>query len=85
MDTYDLYLAFGKSVKNTAVFATTYGKPGNQKVTWSYEVKQVTSNGSTSYLTNTFTNEKLISVSTSGVLSVAFAVTVTISLEPLLQ
>lgn len=71
MTTSEYYLAFGKSVKNTAVFANTYGKPDNQKVNWSYRVYQLDSDGSLAYnRTSVFSNNKLITLSSSGSLSV---------------
>ena len=66
------YLAFGKSAKNTAVFADTYGKPTNQKVSWSLEVLQIDHNGDVvADWTNDFIRNKLVSINSSGNLSVS--------------
>lgn len=71
MTTSEYYLAFGKSDKNTAVFANTYGKPSNQKVNWSYRVYQLNTDGSLAYdRTSTFSSNKLITLNASGSLSV---------------
>ncbi len=68
------YLAFGKSAKNTPVFADTYGKPANQKVSWMYTVLEVDGND---YVLNDWTNffaaNKLITLNNSGTLSVKAA------------
>lgn len=59
------FLAVGKSATNKAVFADTYGKPSNQKVTWSYSVKAGDIN-----VTSYVQSQKWISVS-GGKLSVS--------------
>lgn len=65
------YLAFGKTAKNTAVFADTYGKPANQKVSWALEVLELDQNGNIVYnWTSFFLSSKLISINSSGTLSV---------------
>ncbi|MBQ8359419.1 MAG: S8 family serine peptidase [Oscillospiraceae bacterium] len=64
------YLAFGKSVTNSAVFADTYGTVSNKAVTWSYKVYGVNSYGSfTNDYTDYFRSQKWVSISTSGKLT----------------
>ena len=68
------YVAFGKSAKNTVVFADTYGKPSNQKVTWSFSVAEYDSNGD--YVrswTSTFRDNGIISIK-NGTLAVKAAI-----------
>ena len=58
-------LAAGKSVSHKTVFATTYGKPSNQKVTWSYQVK-----GSNGY-SYTYAMRDYIKLDKSGKLTIS--------------
>lgn len=67
----DPYLAFGKSATNKAVFADTYGNPTNQKVNWSFSVYEVFSDGSSINRTSYFQRNKLVTLSSSGKLSVS--------------
>ena len=60
------YLACGKSAANKAVFADTYGKPTNQKVTWSYTARIADGSDVTAYVAS----QKWISVK-NGKLSVS--------------
>ena len=71
MTNNDPYLAFGKSATNKAVFADTYGKPTNQKVNWSFSVYEVYSDGTTVNRTSYFQRNKLVTLSSSGKLSVS--------------
>ena len=57
-----LYLAFGKSATNKAVFADTYGKPSNQKVTWSFRVKEYGGSNSGADRTSYCVSNKLVSL-----------------------
>ena len=70
MSTSRYYLAYGKSAKNTAVFATTYGKPANQKVQWSYSLYIVDAEGNYSNVTSAFAGTNWVSVNSSGNLTV---------------
>ena len=66
------YIGIGKSVTNTAVFGDTYGTPSNKKVTWDFKVSQYSSSGSyVGDVTSTFKNNKLVTVSSSGKVSVS--------------
>lgn len=58
-------LAAGKSVSHKPVFATTYGKPSNQKVTWSYQVE-----GSNGY-SYTYAMRDYIKLDKSGKLTIS--------------
>lgn len=65
-------VAFGKSVSNTALLGDAYGKPTTTKVTWDFTVKEYNSSGGLQKdWTNTVKNEKLVSISSSGKLSVS--------------
>lgn len=65
------FLAFGKSATNKAVFADSYGKPGNTGVNWSFAVRERKNDGTlVRTLTSTFRNNKLVTLSSSGKLSV---------------
>lgn len=73
----NIFLAgIGKTSKNTAVFANTYGTPSNKKVTWSFEVFQEVwsdSKGtvsSRSNITSQAVSNGWVKLSTSGVLTV---------------
>lgn len=64
------YLAFGKSVSNSVVFADTYGTPTNKNVTWSFNVYEVDSNDRITYnRTSYFKSKGWVSVSSSGKLT----------------
>ena len=65
------YIGFGKSVTNSVVFGDTYGKPSNTKVKWDYEVREYTSTSSYYNRTSTFKSKKLITVSSSGKVTVS--------------
>lgn len=65
-------IGFGKSVTNTVYFGDTYGKPGNTKVTWDYKIREYTADASKYYdRTSTFKAEKLITLSSSGKVTVS--------------
>jgi len=64
-------IAYGKSVTNKALLGDTYGKPSTTKVTWDFTVEEVNSNLQTVRdLTTIAKNKKLVSVSSSGKLTV---------------
>jgi hypothetical protein len=60
-------IGFGKSVTNSVVFGDTYGKPGNTKVSWDYEVRELINSNSYYDRTDTFRAKKLISISSGKV------------------
>ena len=69
-------VAFGKSVKNTAAFGDTYGKPTSSKVTWSYAVYEENKgviNYSDSHWTGYCNANKRVSISSSGTLTISSA------------
>ena len=64
-------VAIGKSVKNVAIIGDTYGKPTTSKVTWDFTVERYRNGSYYDNWTSTAKNNKLISISSSGVLSVS--------------
>ena len=65
-----LYLAIGKSATHKAVFAETYGKPTNQKVNWDFSVYRIYNGQQKESYTEYFKSNKLITINSSGTLSV---------------
>ena len=78
-------VGIGKSVKNTPVFGTTYGKPSNTKVVWDFTVSIAWYNSSGNLVqedvTSTAKAKKLISVS-GGTLKVNSKVRSGLGLSP---
>ena len=71
MSSVDPCIAIGKSYKHSVVFGDTFGKPTNTKVKWSYEVFTVDYNmNNKGYYTNYCANNKLVSLSSTGVLKI---------------
>ena len=66
------YLTFGKSANHKVAFGNTYGKPTNKKLSWWYEVYEYDPEDENSWqeVTDVFTANKLITISSSGSLSV---------------
>lgn len=65
------FLAYGMSAKNTAVFGQTYGTPSIQKAAWSISSIQVhTNSGTVLDYTERLQKNKMISISSSGKLTV---------------
>lgn len=72
LDSISMYtLAAGKSATNKATLGDTYGKPSSTKVKWSFKVYRVSSSGSRVDYTNYAKNNKYVSLSSSGKLSVS--------------
>ena len=66
------FIGFGKSVTNSVKFGDTYGKPGNTKVKWDYQIREYKSNASSYYdRTSTFKANKLVTISSSGKVTVS--------------
>lgn len=80
MTNYTPYIGIGKSVSNSVAFGNTYGVPSNKKVTWDFNVSEVKMewHDDGAYFeevhvkdwTNTFKTNKLVTVSSSGKVSV---------------
>lgn len=71
LDSINMYtLATGKSATHKATLGDTYGKPSSAKVKWSFKVYRVGSSGTYDY-TNYAKNNKLVSITSSGKLSVS--------------
>ena len=65
------WLAAGKAAKHTVVYGTTYGNPTVKKVQWSWQAYVLdTLNQSRTDLTESFAEEKLVTLTTSGALTV---------------
>ena len=72
MQSWNHYLAIGKSAKNSVSFADTYGKPTNKKVTWDFVVQLLvpTEEGFERYnVTDEIKNAKWVSISSNGTLT----------------
>ena len=72
MQSWNHYLAIGKSAKNSVSFADTYGKPTNKKVTWDFVVQLLVPNGEDLVrqdVTDEIKNAKWISISSNGTLT----------------
>ena len=71
MDSICLYtLGYGKSATHTVTLGDTYGKPSKAKVTWSWEMYRTDSDTPYNY-TSYASREKLVSVSSSGRLTIS--------------
>lgn len=67
----DRFIAYGKSVQNTAVLGKTYGNPSVQKVAWAIASAQVRNyDGTMEDYTEFLLQEKKISITSGGKLSV---------------
>lgn len=80
LDSINMYtLAAGKSATNKATLGDAYGKPSSSKVKWSFKVYRVNSSGNTYDYTNYAKSNKLVTMTSSGKLSVSSKMKNTVS------
>jgi len=65
------YIGLGKSAANVATLRDSYGKPTVTRVTWSLVVRRYTDDSSYSDITDSAVSSRLVSISSSGTISVS--------------